>query len=109
MSAGLSSQDWMAAMPIEMVAWMLRVFWEIAKGSEATRRRSRSATKVATPTSVSGMTTTNSSPPIAAGEIDAAHRLPQPLGELLEHVVAGGMAVGVVDGLEEVDVEHQHA
>ena len=52
-----------AAMPIEIVTSMLRAPCWIGNGSLAICRRSRSATMVATAMSVSGMITTNSSPP----------------------------------------------
>src|SRR5258708_21088508 len=45
-------------------------------------------------------------PGIAAGEIDAADRLAHPDREFAQHVVAGIVAVSVVDRLEEIDVEH---
>ena len=50
-------------MPIEIVTSILRAPCWIGNGSVAIRRRSRSATMVATAMSVSGITTTNSSPP----------------------------------------------
>ncbi len=43
---------------------------------------------------------------VAAGQIDAADRLADTHGEFPEHVVAGVMAIAVIDRLEEVDVEH---
>src|ERR1700686_104833 len=43
-SDGLSSDDRIAAMPIEIVACTVRVFWLIGNGSAAMRRRSRSPT-----------------------------------------------------------------
>jgi hypothetical protein len=50
-------------MPTEIVACTARVFWLMRNGSPAMRLRNRSATEVAMATLVSGMTTTNSSPP----------------------------------------------
>ena len=41
-----------------------------------------------------------------ADEIGAAHDAAHALGEMLQHLVAGVMAVGVVDRFEMVDVEH---
>ena len=45
---------------------------------------------------------------IAAGEIDIADRLADAQRELAQHIVAGIVAVAVVDRLEIIDVEHQH-
>ena len=50
-------------MPIEIVTSMRLAPCWIGNGSVAMRRRSRSATMVATAMSVSGITITNSSPP----------------------------------------------
>src|SRR5258705_5416263 len=43
---------------------------------------------------------------IAAGQIDAADRLAHPHGEFAQYVVAGVVAVSVVDRFEKIDVEH---
>ena len=45
---------------------------------------------------------------VAAGEIDAADRLADAQRELAQHVVAGVVAVRVVDRLEIIDIDHQH-
>ena len=41
-------------------------------------------------------------------EVAVANRLPQPAGHLDEHPVADLVSVGVVDGLEVVDIDHQY-
>ena len=45
---------------------------------------------------------------VAARQIDATDRLADAHREFAQHVVAGVVAVAVVDRLEEVDVEHHH-
>jgi hypothetical protein len=44
---------------------------------------------------------------IAAGQIHAAHIVAQPPGKFAQHIVAGIVAMGVVDVLEAVDVGDQ--
>ena len=95
-------------MPIEIVTSRLRAPCWMANGSVAMRRRSRSATMVATAMSVSGITMHEFLAAVAAGEIDVADRLADAQREFAQHVVAGVVAVAVVDRLEVVDVEHQH-
>ena len=51
----------------------------------------------------------NSSPPTRPEQVAAAAARRHAPGHLLQHPVAGGMAVAVVDRLEPVDVDHQHA
>ena len=53
------------------------------------------------------MMITNSSPPKPACQIDAPRVAPHAGRELFQHGIAAGMAVGVVDGLEEVDVGNE--
>ena len=65
----------------------------------ATRRASRSP--------VSGRRIANSSPPSRASESDSRRRSPRTSGDLLQHLVAGEVAEGVVDRLEVVDVDQQ--
>ena len=43
---------------------------------------------------------------IPAGEIDAADRLADPFREFAQHVIAGIVAVTVIDRLEIIDVQH---
>ena len=43
-----------------------------------------------------------------ADDVGAAHGAAQQVGEVAQHLVAGAVAVDVVDALEVVDVEHQH-
>src|SRR3569832_2381860 len=45
---------------------------------------------------------------LPADQVAAAHRAAQPARHFLEHLVAGSVAVGVVDRLEAVQVEKQH-
>ena len=44
----------------------------------------------------------------ARGGVDRAHAVVQPPRDLLQHLVAGGVAEAVVDVLEVVHVEEQH-
>ena len=44
----------------------------------------------------------------AADDVRAAQRAAEKIGEVAKHLVAGPVAVDVVDPLEVVDVEHQH-
>jgi hypothetical protein len=52
--------------------------------------------------------TRNSSPPQAARHVPGPGRPAEPLGQGQQHLVAGGVAAGVVDLLEAVDVTLQH-
>jgi hypothetical protein len=47
-------------------------------------------------------------PALAADRVRRAHALDQPLRDRLQELVAGGMAEGVVDVLEPVQVEEEH-
>ena len=60
------------------------------------------------PASSASSSTANSSPPSRAGSSVTGAVLPQPLGHLVEQLVADGVAHGVVDHLEVVDVDEQH-
>ena len=51
----------------------------------------------------------NSSPPRRAKHVGIAQRRAQPLRHLDQQLVAGGMSQPVVDALELVEIEHQHA
>ena len=42
------------------------------------------------------------------GDVVAAHRLPQPVRDPAEHLVAAAVAEGVVDVLEAVEVDEEH-
>ena len=53
-------------------------------------------------------TTMNSSPPQAGHRIRFPHRILQALGDALDQLVPDGMAEGIVDGLETVQVDEQH-
>ena len=44
----------------------------------------------------------------AAGHVDIADILADARGEFLEHAVADIMAMGIIDGLEVIDVEGKH-
>ena len=44
----------------------------------------------------------------AAERLARAQQVPEPLGHLLQHEVADGVALGVVDDLEPVEVDEQH-
>ena len=44
----------------------------------------------------------------AADVVDGAYGCAQPAADLLEHHVADGMSVLIVDGLEIVEIDHQH-
>ena len=44
----------------------------------------------------------------ARHQVEIAHMARQAVGEFLQHHVTGGMAIGVVDLLEVIDIEHQH-
>lgn len=46
---------------------------------------------------------------IAAQAVDAPQALAQQVGQGADDVVAGGVAVAVVDLLEEIDIQHGHA
>ena len=76
-------------------------------GMASTRRRTRSATASPKVGGQLGRTMANSSPPTRATSVHRPHAVEQRRGHGLEHQVAAGMAVGVVDALEVVDVQHQ--
>ena len=81
---------------------------------QATAPRSRAVRRSATSrassmSARSSHTTTNSSPPKRTTVSLSRAPGPEAPGQLLQHPVAGRMAEAVVDQLEVVDVEEQHA
>jgi hypothetical protein len=77
-------------------------------GAAAISRRTRSPSPAASAALVAGSATRNSSPPQAARHVPGPGRPAEPLGQGQQHLVAGGVAAGVVDLLEAVDVTQQH-
>ena len=59
--------------------------------------------------SMSSSSTPNSSPPKRATRVGRAERAAQTLGDADEHLVTACVAVAVVDELEVVDVDEEHA
>ena len=70
--------------------------------------RSRSANCVAAGSVVSGSSSANSSPPMRADHVGVALGGETDRGQRLQHAIARGVAVSVVDVLEVVDVHHHH-
>ncbi len=69
------------------------------------RVTSASASEAST---VLGATMANSSPPRRTTGVGVAHAGQQALGDRAQHLVPGGMAECVVDGLEPVQVQQQN-
>ncbi len=46
---------------------------------------------------------------VAGHDVVGAHREPETCRDVAQHPVAIGVAVDIVDGLEAVEVDHQHA
>ena len=57
----------------------------------------------------SGRTMMNSSPPITAGNIFPTDLAVQQLAQFTQHLVASGMAPGVVEVLEIIHIQHDDA
>ena len=71
----------------------------------ATIRRSFSATDAAASASVSGRTTRNSSPPYRPAMSVARTLAASSCADVAQDAVAGGVAVGVVEALEVIEVQ----
>src|ERR1700722_6582468 len=73
----------------------------------ANAARTRSAAMAAS-AAVLGRSATNSSPP-RRPMMSVARNVSRDLGEVLQHCIAGRVPASVVDGLEVVEVENEHA
>ena len=78
------------------------------RGSARTARRRAASSRPPLPRGLGSVTATNSSPPRRADDVGVAARRRQARPQLHQHLVAHGVAVGVVDGLEVVEVDEQH-
>src|SRR5690554_7882958 len=68
----------------------------------------RSVSSMASPIVVSGSSSANSSPPQPGDNVRFPNPVLQQPGDLPEHLVAGIVAIGVVNLLEVVQVHHHH-
>ncbi len=101
------SSSWSIAAPIEMVTRMVSL-WKTKRLSSIFSRRP-SASARAPSRVVSGRMIGELLAAVAREHLVAPDALLDDARDLLEHVVAGEVAVHVVDLLEVVDVEHQEA
>ena len=92
------------AIPIETVILPAGAELDLARALGQARSRAPSAS----PASQEGMITANSSPPSRQTTSEPRTRPRRSSASVAQHLVAGAVAVDVVDALEVVDVEHQH-